>query len=91
LEQVVLEELQVLPQLDQQVKIQFLEELHLMVVVEAVVFTQIQVVLDKMEPMVHQVVEVQNLIPMLHLQQMVDQVILLRQVLHKVVMEVVVR
>ena len=51
-----------------------------------VVSTQTQVVLDKMEQMVHQVVEVQNLIQMFHLQQVVDQEIHLLQVHLKVMM-----
>ena len=49
-------------------------------------FIQILAVLEKMEQMVHQVVEVQNLIQTFHLQQMVDQAIILLQVLRKVQM-----
>ena len=49
-------------------------------------FTQILAVLEKMERMVHQVVEVQNLTQTFHLQQVVDQEIILLQVLRKALM-----
>ena len=60
---------------------------HIQLQVLAVVVLEKQIMIMK----VHQVVEVQNLIPMFHLQQMADQVIHLLQVLHKAMMEVVVR
>jgi hypothetical protein len=83
---VELEELQDHLLQDQQVIIQFLDQLHPMVVAVVVEFIQILEALEKMERMVHQVVEVQNLIQMFHLQQVVDQETVLPQVLRKALM-----